>query len=179
LLLMTIGCADPIDSVEQPNQEKIPEVSTTHEFTVRAGGATVELKLDKELQAKVLAAIDKDSKQSIRLAVRGIAPPAESDSVIGISLFLDKADATAATAADDPHFVGSAIFQAAKPRRPQNFLFDLRDTIILLRVREKLSLDKPLKITIVPYLADGVARAPKDLSIPVKELVLSLPRPKP
>lgn len=179
-LLMALGCTESNTPAGQPKKEKekIPEVRTTREFAVTGKGATVELKLDQVLQSKIRAALDKDSKQTIRLSILGIVPPSDDEAVIGISAFLNKADATISTPADDPHYVGSVIFQPDKPPAAQNFLLELRDTLGQLQDRDELSLDKPLKITIVPFLSDGQKSPPAGLSLPVKEVVLSLPPPK-
>ena len=190
LALLTVGCGEADDTRGQPHSEPstangqpIPEVRSTDDIKITGVGATVKLKLDAELRGKLMAALDKDSRQSIRLTIRDVARPAtdstDAAAVIGISVFLEKLDATSATSAEDSHFVGSAIFSADEQARNESFLFDLRPTLLRLRELEKLPpLDHPWQITIVPYLADGVKVAPEKLSLPVKSVSISLPRRK-
>jgi len=188
--LLTVGCGEADDLRGQPhgnptaaNGQPIPEVRSTDDIKITGTGATVKLKLDAELRSKFLAALDKEPRQSIRLTIRDVERPApdstDAAAVIGISVFLDKPDATSATSGEDSHFVGSAIFSADEKERFESFLFDLRPTLLRLRELDKLPpLDEPWQVTIVPYLADGVKAAPDQLSIRVKSVSISLPRRK-
>src|SRR5262245_10071857 len=72
--------------------------------------ATVELILDESTQSRVMAALDQTPVQTVRLAVRGVTPPAD-ESVTGFRIFLNKPKASATTHDDDPHFVAAVVFQ--------------------------------------------------------------------
>lgn len=186
----TSGQSDPQADPQangQPNQQRadkrIPEVRSTEEIKITAEGATVKLQLDGDFRGQLLNALKNEPRRSIRLTVTDVERPAvgkaEHAAVIGVSVFLDKPDATSATSGEESHFVGSAIFSPEAQEKVESFLFDLRPTLVRLAELDKFpSLDQPLQITIVPYLADGVKAAPEKLSLPVKSASISLPSRK-
>lgn len=135
---------------------------------------TVSLPLSAELR-RAIAALGTGSVQAeptLSLAIEGVrAPRAEA----GIRVFVGHPGATAATALDDPRYVGSFTFfpepSGAEAEEPSTFLLDLGPSLRRLAPAERLAPGDRLQVTLV-LTALRRGDPPPEAAVPIARLRL-------
>jgi hypothetical protein len=145
-VLALTGCM----GIASPPDEKLPKgqaikVTKTMEFAAKP--LTVELPLDAAHREELTAAMADDAR-TIRVTFRKVVPPKETN-VTGFTAFLNLKDATSATPADDPHYIGSAAFFPRKvtPSEGGNFVFNAKTAI--QKTKFDLASAKSISVTLV------------------------------
>ncbi|MBX3441450.1 MAG: hypothetical protein KF774_03520 [Planctomyces sp.] len=139
--------------------------------------AVVELKLSEEQQADILERLAKPRPQTVRLTLTDIVPVGGKPPSGAIRIFLGEGDeaVTAKTSVRDPRYAGTVVFQPAHGEEPQSFVLDVAPVLAELRRRERVALDKPirLQLLLIPIEGDDPPRP-----VTLKSATLSVPEPR-
>lgn len=143
-------------------------------LTIRDRPITVEVTLDKPTRDKVSLALAQTPPAPIRLTLKKIRLAGKAESVLGLRVFLNHPDANSSSSLKDTRYVGSIAFHPARMPEPQSFVLNVSETLAKLLSDKKLSLEKPLQITLVPTPEAGM-KISKDLSLKVEKVALTVP----
>jgi hypothetical protein len=88
--------------------------------------------------------LDEGSLSTVRLNIDEVTKPATVKNVVGLRLFLNKADASSEK---DPHYVADIAFQPVD--QPQSFTIDIKPTLVKLHENKLFKPQKPLRLIAV------------------------------
>ena len=146
-----------------PNQEAKP---------LSASPTTVEVPLPQQTRAAIQSLAAPASAKTLVLRIDGVEIPADRGAAIKV--FVNRPDATAATGADDPGFVGSIFIVpstaagAGGMQRTvhRNFGFDITQDLA-----SALEKQGNLSVTLVPFTGDG--RQPDQVALRYKRVYIA------
>lgn len=175
-----VSASDPAERSSDPIKPGAPiytqSIGTSAgEMAISGSPVTVEISLSPELWSKIESAIE-SPRQTVRLTISGVIPPAPETGVDGFSVFLNMPDASIKTSEDDIHSAGSVAFQpTGRVYKPQAFALDIDRTLKRLQAAGKLRTDKPIQVTLVPIT--DIERNKSEAYVPFKEVSVSITKP--
>lgn len=168
---VAMACADTVSNVQTAGTEVGGEDHPVAPKVITAAPSTFEVALEKEVPQRLELHLGRGSLDIARLVVRGLRPRA-AQSLKGIRIFIEKPDAHADTAVDDPHYAGSFVLGLEDS---QTMLLNVAPTLTRLWQSGNLAGRKALRITFVPEPWDYADALPEEFALTFESLTLEVP----
>jgi hypothetical protein len=180
LCVCVAACASANGGAEAP-----PSLSTRSsggqrdlgQHVVTATPTTIDVELDDETRQGLEQHLAAGSLTVARLQMRDLRPQS-AQALKGVRIFIEKPDANASTAVDDPHFAGTIVigFTAS-----ESVLLNVAPTLARLRqsgdlTTARLAERRAIRITLVSEPWDFAARLPADYALTIRGVALDVPR---
>jgi hypothetical protein len=167
----TAACAPASSSahsaVHQQNSGVAPH-------TIGAVPTTVRVELDSATRDGLARALESRSLDVARLVLRDVRAQG-GQSLKGVRLFVEKADADLSTPTDAPHYAGSFVLGFAPP---ETVLLNIAPTLSRLWNSGELTraalTDRGFRLTFVPEPWEPARRLPGDFALTIQSLSLQL-----